>query len=459
MADRQGATGRAPETPDHVTSASSPATTATVLVRSAPDEHIARLNFRERVSTSLWFTPAVFVIGAFVLSKLTVALDREIGADRLPRWLIGAQAEGAEALASTVATAMLTFLAVVFSTTLVAVQLASGQYSPRIVRVFVRSPLTHVTLGVFLATFLFALNALVETRGGTDPFVPVVTVSMVYVLVLATLGMFITFLHGMVKMLRVQYLLQRVTADGRRTLSSCMPDVTAYRDAPRPVPSVGTTVRNRERTGILQSVDKAALVRLAAERGVVIELLLEVGEYLAVGTPLAVVHGSPPAEVSSDEIVDHFLLGGERTLVQDPGFAFRQLVDVAIRALSPAVNDPTTAVQAIDRIVDLLATVATRPDPSGWYVDDSGIVRLRCREPGLARLTKLGFTEIVRYGADSPQVGRRLRAAFDVLRELVRPDVRSVIDELRRILDTTEASLLPAGFAALASEPDRHGLG
>ena len=107
---------------------------------------------------------------------------------------------------------------------------------------------------------------------------------------------------------------------------------------------------------------------------------------------------------------------------------FRQLVDVAIRALSPAVNDPTTAVQAIDRMVDLLATVADRPDPSGWYTDDAGVARLHCREPSLGRLVDLSFIEIIRYGADSPQVVRRLRAAFDVLAGVVAPEVVARVD-------------------------------
>jgi uncharacterized membrane protein len=163
--------------------------------------------------------------------------------------------------------------------------------------------------------------------------------------------------------------------------------------------------------------------------------------------------------VSGDDVIARFLLGGERTLIQDPGFAIRQLVDVAIRALSPAVNDPTTAVQATDHIVDLISTLAQRPDPTGWYLDQTGTVRLRCQEPGLADLMTLGFIEIIRYGADSPQVGRRLRAAFDVLDHLVRPDARPAIQQLRGILDATQADLLPAGFAEISSRPDRQGLG
>src|SRR5262245_39557495 len=132
-----------------------------VLARRPPTESLRRLRFTERVVPSLWFTPILFVAGSFLLSKLAVAVDRWIGVTSPPDWMVGADPAAASALTATVATTMLTFVGVVFSTTLVAIQLAGGQYSPRVVRVFVRARVTHVTLGLFLATFVFALNGLV----------------------------------------------------------------------------------------------------------------------------------------------------------------------------------------------------------------------------------------------------------------------------------------------------------
>jgi uncharacterized membrane protein len=222
---------------------------AMVRARPAPDEPLARLVFRERISTSLWFVPALFVAGAFGLSKLTVAVDRGLGA-REPAWLLVASGDGAEALTSTVAAAMLAFLAIVFSTTVVAIQLAGGQYSPRVIRIFVRRRLTHITLGVFLATFVFALNALIEIRVDPGVQAPRVTVSLVYLLVLGTLATFITFLHGMVRMLRVQYLLHQVTADGRAAMLRAFPEPSAYRETAAPTASASVTVRNGVRTGV-----------------------------------------------------------------------------------------------------------------------------------------------------------------------------------------------------------------
>jgi uncharacterized membrane protein len=410
----------------------------------------------------MWFVPGLFVAGAFVMSRLTVAIDEAADLDDTPSWLLSVNADAASALTATVATAMLTFLGVVFATTLVAIQLAGGQYSPRIVRVFVRSRLTHLTLGTFLATFVYALNGLVSVRDGDNPLVPAVTVSMVYLLLLATLAMFVTFLHGMAKMLRVQYLLDRVTNEGRAAMLKAFPPADAYVLASDPTIGSGDEAEvmdNGHKVGVLQSVDRAALVRLAAQRDAHIELLVEVGEYIAVATPIARVREGPGPDVTGDDVAACFLLGGERTLIQDPGFVFRQLVDVAIRALSPAVNDPTTAVQAIDRMVDLLAMLAQRPDPPGWYVDDGGVARLRCREPNLGRLLDLAFIEIIRYGADSPQVVRRVLAAFDVLSGLAPPAGVAAIDELRRVLATTQERLMPPGFERISARPDRHGLG
>ncbi|HEX9259812.1 MAG TPA: DUF2254 domain-containing protein [Acidimicrobiales bacterium] len=430
-----------------------------VSARRPPHEPIRRLNFRERVAPSLWYTPGLFVLGSIVLSKLCVAVDRAIDAQEAPRWLLGADAPAAAALTSTVAAATLSFVAVVFTTTLVAIQLAGGQYSPRVVRVFVRSRLTHVTLGMFLATFVFALNALVEIRDDTIPFVPATTVSVVYLLLLGTLAAFITFVHGMSRILRVQYLLARVTDDGRRSFRNAFPVAGSLVEVNAPTALDGKVLVNRSRVGVIQAIDRERLVELARLRGIVLDVLVEAGEYIGMGTPVARVVGAPNEQLTADDVTAAFLLGAERTLLHDPGFVLRQLVDIAIRALSPAVNDPTTAVQVIDRVNDLLGDAADRPDPTGWYLDTYDVARVHLREPGFVRLLELAYVEIIRYGADSPQVVRRLRAAFDVLDPQVRPDVRPALDRLREMLAGATEAALPRPFGAVASVADRHGLG
>ncbi|MFM7536043.1 MAG: DUF2254 domain-containing protein [Acidimicrobiales bacterium] len=422
-----------------------------------PAEAIRWFTFRERISPSLWFVPGVFAVGAFASSRCTVWLDRYLESTKPPGWMITADAGASAALTATAATAMLSFVAVVFSTTLVAIQLAGGQYSPRAVRIFVRSRLTHVTLGLFLATFMFALNGLVEVRSRSGTIVPAVTVTAVYLLLLATIAAFIAFVHGMSKILRVQYLLTKIVDDGRPTLDEAFPPDSSYLDVTDQAPPHGApVVRSRRRTGVVQAIDRHGLVEYARIRNLRVELLVEAGEYVGVGTPIAHVSGPSP---DGDAIARWFLLGTERTLVQDPGFVLRQLVDVASRALSPAVNDPTTAVQAIDRITDLLGSVVDRADPAACYVDERGTARLWTREPGIARLLQLGYVEIIRYGADAPQVVRRLRASFDVLEGLARADLGPAIAGLRDLLDRAVAAAMPPALQDVARRADRHGLG
>jgi uncharacterized membrane protein len=211
-------------------------------------------------------------------------------------------------------------------------------------------------------------------------------------------------------------------------------------------------------SGVVQAYSRKGLVELATRHDVVIELLVDTGVYVGTGTPLAMVHTSGTCP-TAEEIVRHFALGHERTMYQDPRLALRQLVDIAIRALSPAVNDPTTAAQAIDRITDLVATVVHMPDPVDWYADDSDVARLKCGRNDLERLLLLSYSEVIRYGADSPQVIRRLRSAFDLLEPIARPDVLPVVTELRRVLDMAAVDALPGAFTALSAAADAEGFG
>ena len=426
-----------------------------VVARTAPSDSIRRLRWRERVVPTLWFLPTLFGIGAYVVSLLSTTIDQHLAFKEVPWWALGPQA--AASLISTVASAMLTFLGVVFSTTLVAIQLASGQYSPRVVRVFVRSRLTQITLGIFLATFVFSLGAMTELRDDTHAIIPAVTVAITYWLLLGTLGAFISFLYGMSRMLRVQYLIEHITAKGRLSIEECLPAACVTTEASLLALPYTTVLRADRRTGVLQAIDRAGLVQLASRRNLVIELEIEPGEYIGKGCPIATVHHLEQAVgVGGDQITGFMLLGAERTLIHDAGFVLRQLVDIAIRALSPGVNDPTTATSALDRINDLLGDVVDRPDPIEWYADRAEVARLRLAEPNVARLLELGYAEVIRYGADSPQVVRHLRASLTMMAQLTN---HPTVARLQTVLERAVASAMPAAFIELSSEADRHGLG
>ena len=168
------------------------------------------------------------------------------------------------------------------------------------------------------------------------------------------------------------------------------------------------------------------------------------------------MHGG---DLRDRDVTSFFLIRGERAFVQDPAFGFRQLVNVAIRALSPAVNDPTTGVQAIDRISDLLAVTGSRPDPTGLRVDSSGTVRVKRKLRNFDGLLVLALTEVIRYGADAPQVARRLHAMLDELESTLPAGRQAAIAAQRSLLEAAVSAALPAQLASVASVADREGLG
>jgi uncharacterized membrane protein len=354
----------------------------------------------------------------------------------------------------------LAFVAVVFATTLVAIQLAASQYSPRTVRIFIRSRVTRVTLGLFLATFVFSLIVLVSNRASVasaKQFAPVVSVTTLLALSLATVFGFVAYLHGVVRLMRVQYLLEAIAAESRRAIKENFPPASAYVDANPPPPDPAPRRLCYTGTaGVITATDLHGLVELCRQKDCWLELAVGVGEYLAHGTPVALVHGG---DLADRDVTRFFLIRGERTFVQDPAFGFRQLVDVAIRALSPAVNDPTTGVQAIDRIGDLLAITGSRLDPTGLRVDTSGTVRVKRKLRNFEGLLVLSLTEVIRYGADAPQVVRRLHGLLDDLESTLPAERQPAVARQRSLLDAAVGAALPAPFASVASTADREGLG
>ena len=423
-------------------------------------EPLWTVDFRQRVLVSLWFIPAIFAVAAIAAANLAVWLDSVVDAPVGFRPDLVADQSAASTFAGAIAAATLAFVAVVFATTLVAIQLAASQYSPRTVRIFIRSRVTRVTLGLFLATFVFSLIMLVDNRSSLPSpkqFAPVVSVTTLLALTVATVFGFITYLHGVVRLMRVQYLLEAIAAESRRAIDENFPPASAYGEVEVPRPSSSPCrLFYIGQPGVVTATDLYGLVELCRQKDCWMELTVGVGEYLAHGTPFAQVHG---AVLEGGEVTRFFLVRGERTFVQDPGFGFRQLVDVAARALSPAVNDPTTAVQSVDRINDLLAIIGPRPDPTGLRVDSNGAVRVKTKLRSFEALLTLSLTEVIRYGADAPQVVRRLVALLDELEETLPAERRAAIVSQRTFLSAAVSDALPAPYATVASVADREGFG
>jgi len=343
---------------------------------------------REALRTTLWVVPAAMVAAAILLFGVTYGLDRAIANGRLslPGWAIAGEADASRQVLIGIAAAVITVAGVMFSITILALQLASQQFGPRMLRNFIRDVGTQVSLGAFVGTFVYSVLTLGSVAHGSAGFVPHLSVTVALVLTLGDLGVLIYFIHHVATSIQVTSVIAGIARDFRSTLRTLQnetarmvpgqpdPDAEA-RELSARLDDANGLVRART-PGFLQSVGHDQLVRIAASSGATIQLLHRPGHFLVEGQPLARVWPADAAQVVADTLDRAHIVGSSRTLTQDLGFAVDQLVEVAIRAISPAVNDPFTALNCIDWLGDCLCRAGRGPLPGGLYRDPDGVVRL-----------------------------------------------------------------------------------
>lgn len=373
----------------------------------------------EQIKDRFWVVPALFLIAGALASLLTVQA-RHLGVPG--SWLSGIPVDPGEAsgILSIIASSTLTFLGVVFTLTLVALQLASSQLSPRVLVIFVRSSVTKVAFGILLATFSYSVAFLV-LDGGTGHEADSRGITVAIAFVTASLAVFIAYVAKTMKLLQVGWVITAVADETRTATGAYFPASDEYIRAPAPALSGTPTTfrlpaargaRYRTSFGVLQGVDRGRLAELARRHGCVLKLLVRVGEYVPSGGAVVAAYGPPPPRRA---VLAGLSLGRTRSLYQDPAFGLRQLVDIAIQALSPAVNQPTTASQVIDRLEDILLRIGRGADATGLFTDARRQVRVVGPALSWDECLDLAFTEITTYGAGSAQVARRLLAAYDCL--------------------------------------------
>lgn len=412
---------------------------------------------RESVRGSLWFIPGLCVIGAILLGFLLTYVDHRV--EEL-QFAFGGGPDSARGFLSTIAASMITFTGLVFTITIVVLQLASQQFSPRVLRTFLRDRHSQVALGVFTATFTYALVVLREVRGEdglNGPFVPALAVTASFLLVMLSLALFVHYINHIAQSIRVGSITKAVADETRRAIADVHDDEQVT-DA-RPLPSaLDTETILSPRRGVLQALDRERLTHHAYENDVVVEVVPAIGDFVPEGSILMRIHGR--AKISSDHLISAVAMGTERTMAQDPAFGFRQLVDIAQRALSPSTNDPTTAVQCIDEIHDLLRRLGTRPFPTGQRLDESGKLRLSYPVTPWEAYVSLACDEIRHYGQGSIQIHRRLRSMLLDIIEIV-PDERRdpLAKQLELLDDAAEKHLDTEHDVRAAKEPDEQGVG
>ncbi|MDA2811604.1 DUF2254 domain-containing protein [Nocardiopsis sp. RSe5-2] len=437
----------------------------------------ARRERAERVRESFVLVPLLGMAAAVLLAVATVAFDLALswlsavsGAEEELRDTLRSLTESANAVLGTAGPATLTVLGVVFSITLVALQMATGQLTPRVLYLFTRGWVAKLTLAVFLGTFVYTLvvryaGGLLADEEAGMPFIALVSTAVAMLLVGASLVMFVYFVDGTVKMMRPTTVLDRVGRETLRQIRALPRDtVPAPRKASvAPLEEEGRggyvrTVRSRSDSGVLVRVDTARLLRWAVRNDAFVRVLRESGDYVATGSPVLEVH-SPRRPAHLGRVARAVRTGAERSTFQDPAFGVRQLVDIGVRALSPGVNDPTTAVQCIDRLQLLVEEFAQVPQGERVVRDRKGRVRAAVPLPQWEPLVELAFTELVLFSSGQPQVTRRLAAALDDIESHVpearRAALRRAREELRRVCVRS----MPEGLVEFAQTADHQGIG
>ena len=373
----------------------------------------------DALRTGFWAVPTACVLFALLLALGLVEVDRALD-DQLGRFAFGAGPDGAREVLSAITTSMITFTGLVFSITIVVLQLTSSQFSPRVLRTFLRDRQTQLSLGVFVATFVYAVMVLrtVDSSDGAR-FVPAIATTVGVVLLLASVGVFVGYIHHIATAIQVSSLVRAVGDETRGVIQRRLTVDAPQRQ--RPI-ALGAPTRQvlSPTYGVVTAVDDRLLVAAAHEAGVVLSLRVALGTFVPEGAPLLDVHGDGP--IDDDALARCIRLGKDRTMAHDVAFGFRQLVDVAERALSPGTNDPTTAVQALDELHDLLRRLATRPLPDGVHRDDDGRLCLLTRALRFEDFLDLALREVEHYGADSSQVQQRIDVLLDDLATVARPE-------------------------------------
>ncbi|MDQ3058889.1 MAG: DUF2254 domain-containing protein [Pseudomonadota bacterium] len=397
---------------------------------------------------SLWFVPGLIVAASLAGAAALVEAQGWIDDEAAQAWprLLGASAEGSRGMLGAIATSMMTVAGVVFSITMVALSLASSQFSPRILRNFMRDRITQGVLGVFVGVFAYCLVVLRAIRGPDDGnFIPSLAVLGAMGYVLGAIGLLIYFIHHVADSIQASSILVRIAGETGAAIDRLFPqDIGQPASGPSTVdahvPATWTVVMG-SRTGYILGVDGQQMLDFAAAHDRVVRLP-ENGRFVVAATPLLEVSGAAPLSAQEEEKLRAWVsIGRQRTVEQDAAFGIQQLVDMAVKALSPGINDPTTACMCLDQLCALLTRLASRCAPDPHRLKD-GRLRVIAPAPGFADLATLAFGAILRSSRGNLEVLARALDALTLIRDAsgqracrqaLAGAAQGVCDELRKL--------------------------
>lgn len=359
----------------------------------------------EDLRSHILFIPAVLVLLGIVFAVLLVEVDRRIAAESIRGvpWIFGGGASGARDVLSTIAGAMAQLAGITFSVTIVALALRSQQFGPRLLRNFTRDQSNQVVLGTFVATFVYALLVLRSVRGlEDDEFVPLLAVTGGIVLAMASLAAFIFFIDRVVDSIQATTIIAQAAEETHEAIEHLFPDELgeeAEEDEEEMPSFVGAAELRAPKTGYIQDLDADRIMELTREAAIVLRMEAPIGGFVVKGTALALVQpGSKLTGELHRQLQELYRIGRHRSVTRDPEFGIRQIVDVAVKALSPSMNDPTTAVTCLEFLSALLIDLATRSIPSPLRRDEEGRLRMVALGSSFTGMVNLAFDQIREHG-------------------------------------------------------------
>jgi uncharacterized membrane protein len=405
----------------------------------------------DALRSKLWLIPVLGLLAGVGLSFATLGIDRA-GDYKLVSHSLTGGPTAVHYILSTTASSLLSLTSLVLTLTLVVIQLAMGQFSPRIVGSLLQNRFSQLAVALFLATFAYTILVLRDVDDKTN-HVPGVSVLLSYVLTLVSVATLLLFVHHVGQSLRVGGMIDLVGNTTRDEIERVYPEVEVE-------PPVPEDVITTPASGNVVLVHREAAVAAARAEGCVLELIPAMGDYVPEGGQLLRVHGKRAADVRAD-VTNLVRLGSERTHLTDPGYGIRKLVDIAARSVATSpFDDPTTAVQALHRIHECMRKLVVSRFPDGRYRDEEGELRFVMRVLEWEGYVQLSFEEVRLAGACSPQVARRLRAALEDLLDHAPAERRPPLErqlallerDVRREIDDQED-------VKLALVPDVQGIG
>ena len=394
-----------------------------------------------RLNSSFWFVPAMMCAVAVGLSFLLIEVDTRLGVGEVHDFglFYTFGPEGARAILSVIASSMITVASLIFSITMLSLQLASSQFGPRVLENFMRDRSNQIVLGTFIATFLYCLVVLRSVRGtGDSSFVPHLTVAFAVLLAGAGVAVLIYFIHHIATSIRIETLLAQLAAEGCAAVNRLFPEGLGHgplqdedeTDALR-LPNDfdgGSEKVNADASGYVQNVSVDALMQFATEHDLVLRIETPPGSFVTEGECMITAY---PRDHVSDEIADSLrgalVIGRDRTINQDLEFSIRRIVELAQRSLSPGINDPTTALYCIDRLGEVFGRLSGRDLPSPIRFDKKRQLRILTEVIIIEKLACNAFSAIARYGISDVDVVTRLVNTMGKLSRSFSPAARKAI--------------------------------